>query len=380
MTSTTSKFLPETELHEAIEEFLFLLKRRNGEGATSFSSRFKSQMDRVQTLIAQERETRKRKRRKKGVSAAGEQSPASSLEESDEHGGYPPDRSPQPTQVDTSQDEVEKDGNPFESDEQKARSQASSKASKRSEKDSGYGSHKADLKKKQKVMQQMLGTLEQGHIKVRPILPQSVLGHLFMRKFGLSRDQRAQVIRSTNGSSRLADVERILRASDLEEMRPDERRQQRPTRRDAHLAEHQAMAVDDQEESSDIVDYGELCSESSGDDVLQLNEEDETDQEFFRKCSRSRSEQRRSSGSHSRPLRMPRKRSERSSEAGSHTCLWLLWVSPEMGPQRQCSRQCRSRPSSTTASLAVRERMALAERVLERAVDARRPTWPRQAW
>ena len=97
---------------------------------------------------------------------------------------------------------MEKDGNPFESDEQKARSQASSKASKRSEKDSGYGSHKADLKKKQKVMQQMLGALEQGHIKVRPILPQSVLGHLFMRKFGLSRDQRGQVIRSTNGSSR----------------------------------------------------------------------------------------------------------------------------------------------------------------------------------
>ena len=47
------RFLPETELHKAIEEFLFLLKRRPHEGATSFSSRFNTQLDRV---IAQERE------------------------------------------------------------------------------------------------------------------------------------------------------------------------------------------------------------------------------------------------------------------------------------------------------------------------------------
>ena len=50
------KYLPETELHDAIEEFLFMLKRRPNEGATSFSSRFRTQLDRVQTLIAQERD------------------------------------------------------------------------------------------------------------------------------------------------------------------------------------------------------------------------------------------------------------------------------------------------------------------------------------
>ena len=57
------RFLPETELHEAIEEFLFLLKRRPHEGATSFSSRFKTQLDRVQSPIAQERESTRKKRR-----------------------------------------------------------------------------------------------------------------------------------------------------------------------------------------------------------------------------------------------------------------------------------------------------------------------------
>ena len=38
------KYLPETELHEAIDEFLFLLRRRGGEGATAFASRFKTQL------------------------------------------------------------------------------------------------------------------------------------------------------------------------------------------------------------------------------------------------------------------------------------------------------------------------------------------------
>ena len=59
------KYLPETELHEAIDEFMFLLKKRNNEGATAFASRFKTQLSRPQSLIAQERETSRRKRRKK---------------------------------------------------------------------------------------------------------------------------------------------------------------------------------------------------------------------------------------------------------------------------------------------------------------------------
>ena len=61
-------------------------------------------------------------------------------------------------------------------------------------------------------MQRVLGTLEPGYRKPKPIFPQSVLGHLFMRKFGLNREQRSLVIRSTGGSSRFLDVERILRA------------------------------------------------------------------------------------------------------------------------------------------------------------------------
>ncbi|CAJ1415487.1 unnamed protein product [Effrenium voratum] len=63
------KFLPETELHEAIDEFLFLLKRRANEGATAFTSRFRTQLElaRVESLITQERAlARKRKRQRTG--------------------------------------------------------------------------------------------------------------------------------------------------------------------------------------------------------------------------------------------------------------------------------------------------------------------------
>ena len=72
-------------------------------------------------------------------------------------------------------------------------------------------------------MQHMLGTLEPGKLKPNPIFPQSVLGHLYMHKYGLSREQRAQIIRATNDSSRSMDVERIMRASDLEETKDDRR-------------------------------------------------------------------------------------------------------------------------------------------------------------
>ena len=58
------KFLPETELHESIDEFLFALKRRNGEGATAFASRFRTQLSRVENLICQERELTRAKRRR----------------------------------------------------------------------------------------------------------------------------------------------------------------------------------------------------------------------------------------------------------------------------------------------------------------------------
>ena len=68
-----------------------------------------------------------------------------------------------------------------------------------------------------------------------------------MRKFGLSREQRSHIIRSTGGSSRFVDIEKILRASDYEERlddrrpRLDDRRQVKP-RREAYAVEQVAEA------------------------------------------------------------------------------------------------------------------------------------------
>eukprot|EP00435_Cladocopium_sp_Y103_P019753 s2854_g4.t2 len=85
------KYLPETELHEAIDEFLFLLRRRGGEGATAFASRFKTQLNRLETLIAQERALTRKKRKKRKTKrsrtrsvghASSSSSQHSSLEES----------------------------------------------------------------------------------------------------------------------------------------------------------------------------------------------------------------------------------------------------------------------------------------------------------
>ena len=53
------RYLPETELHGAADNFLFSLKRHPHEGPTSFSSRFRTQLDRLQSLIAQECELHK---------------------------------------------------------------------------------------------------------------------------------------------------------------------------------------------------------------------------------------------------------------------------------------------------------------------------------
>lgn len=76
---------------------MFLLRRRGGEGATAFASRFKTQLNRVETLIAQERALTKKKRRKKKIKrspftcSAGHVSSSSSnhssLQESDPDGG-----------------------------------------------------------------------------------------------------------------------------------------------------------------------------------------------------------------------------------------------------------------------------------------------------
>ena len=89
-------FLPETELHEAIDSFLFDLRKRlkrPHEGATAFASRFKTALRRVQALIAQEPSTAKNKKRKSKVSVASAEPDNSSKELSDE-GSEPKSISP----------------------------------------------------------------------------------------------------------------------------------------------------------------------------------------------------------------------------------------------------------------------------------------------
>ena len=113
---------------------------------------------------------------------------------------------------------------PSSAGSKRERASHASKGSRASQK--SRGTHKADTERDNRRMMEMLGSLEHGHLKPKPIFPQAILGHLFMRKFGLNREQRAHIIRSTNGSSRLEDVERIVRASDLEEFRSDDRRRE----------------------------------------------------------------------------------------------------------------------------------------------------------
>ena len=194
-------------MHEAIEEFLFQLKRRNGEGATSFSSsRFRTQLDRVQTLIAQERELVRKKRTKKD---SGKDSASSSLEEtdmSDGAGSYGTARGPAPSA--DAEPQVHAKTPPETGDEgepptagaaaaepqeegraksEKARSERSASHAPSSHRDShgkkkrlgstlSQGTFEEDHAKSLRKMQRMLGTLEPGKLKPTPIFPQSVLG------------------------------------------------------------------------------------------------------------------------------------------------------------------------------------------------------------
>ena len=59
------KYLPETELNECVDKFLFYLKRHPKEGATRFVSRFRSTLDRLETLVADDKVAQKAKKRKR---------------------------------------------------------------------------------------------------------------------------------------------------------------------------------------------------------------------------------------------------------------------------------------------------------------------------
>ena len=82
-----------------------------------------------------------------------------------------------------------------------------------------------------------------------------------MRKFGLSKEQRAQVIRATGGSSRFADIERILRAPDFEENKTEDRRSSRPPqkvqRRDAYAVQAEIDHDDSSLEVPMLADSGD---------------------------------------------------------------------------------------------------------------------------
>ena len=279
------KHLPELELHEAIDEFMFGLKRKNHESATAFASRFKTTLNRLEVLIAQERATRRSRKRKKGAgSAASESDQAVSEEEANPVSvrGRNPSAPPTPRQVDAETDNtddqeevepvrVELPG-PFDPPLSPKRSPAgsvhSSKPSSKS-KQLSTGTHSGDQWKQWLKMQRLLGTLEESHTTPKAILPESVLGHLFMRKYGLSRDARAHLIRSTGGSSRFKDIEKLMRASEFEDPRHEDRRPPK------HRREAYAVALGDGEASSSIEEplsssEGEALNVEDG-ETAQLN-------------------------------------------------------------------------------------------------------------
>ena len=279
------KYLPETELHEAIDEFLFLLRRRGGEGATAFASRFKTQLNRLETLIAQERALTKKQRKKKktkrsrSTRSAGHVSSSShhsSLEESESSHG-PDDTHDEPTDgPDGTHVEPDAPSAAAASPSAPAAEQTAAFESPRAESKTSRGQHsagtwKADQARAQLRMQRVLGTVEASHTKPKPVFPQSVLGHLFMRKFGLSKEQRAQVIRATGGSSRFADIERILRASDFEESKSDDRRGSRPPQK-VQRREAYAIHVDNDDDDSSL---DMPFSSDSGDEVYAGEHETE---------------------------------------------------------------------------------------------------------
>ena len=213
------KYLPETELNECVDEFLFHLKHRSGEGPTAFISRFKTVLRRLESLIAADKAaqsaTSKRQKMEPepGVTSSEEESPtaervtaasAAAAAGVDEKGGGTSQKaahSKGPTTAGSFVEEL----SPKMKDASPRGSQLSS------------GTQRGDDERAQRRMQRSLEKLEAGHTRLRPVFPALVLGHLFMRKYGLNREPRSQVIRSIGGSSRLEDIERVIRASDYED-------------------------------------------------------------------------------------------------------------------------------------------------------------------
>ncbi|CAE7205276.1 GIP, partial [Symbiodinium sp. CCMP2456] len=259
------RYLPETELNECVDEFLFHLKRRAHEGPTAFVSRFKAVLNRLESLVAAEKATQKgsTKRRR----AADKKASSSSGSSSDSFGSGPAVDEPRLTKEKV---EAAASAAPAATAEVPAQDSKGPRtvgsfvdSPKRQPPSAGGGSHhsrgtqKADEERAQRRMLENLGKLEAGHLRVRPIFPEVILGHLFMRKYGLTREQRSQVIRSTGGSCRFKDVEKVIRASDYEDKTADSHGRggvQRPSRSGNVMA-----AEEDSSLSEPSLSDGEVC-------------------------------------------------------------------------------------------------------------------------
>eukprot|EP00434_Breviolum_minutum_P007464 symbB.v1.2.006586.t1/scaffold387.1/size215482/9 len=269
------RFLPETELHESIDEFLFLLKRKGGEGATAFASRFKTQLHRLETLIHQERQVSKKQKVKHPQET--EEKPDSSLEDSGSDRGESqdeetdrPEEQPQAERPQPAREGAPLDPPMTPSYHGSRAASVTSKSSARGSKrpSDTAGTYKADQLRAQRRMQRVLGTLEASQTTPKPVFPQSVLGHLFMRKYGLSREQRSLVIRSTGGSSRFSDIETILRASDFEEQKHDDRRH--PSRPPARHRQVNAVTEFDEPGSSSSLDQVTSGDETDENEAMEV--------------------------------------------------------------------------------------------------------------
>ena len=334
------RYLPETELNECVDEFLFHLKKKPNEGPTAFVSRFKSVLSRLETLIAADKVqtagSRKRKKAKDAKSSSSTSSDLSSCEE-DRPGHLTKDKvdaaaagaepsasaSAAPGAADDTKNPAKTVGSFVGSPPRKPKKPPSSKGSR--------GSQKADDEKDQRKMLENLELLEAGHLRLKPVFPAVVLGHLFMRKYGLTREQRSHVIRATGGSSRFPDIEKIIRASDFEGSSLDSGHRSsvaRPPRRDAVMAA----------EESSIEEFSEPSEEANEVD------EDTDDDELLARPLRFRSVPRLTPRKPSGPSRRAAAKCGRSARTGSRTCrLWHCRL------EKQLRVGCLfSQPSGTT--------------------------------
>ena len=201
------RYLPETELNDCVEEFLFHLKKKPGEGPTAFVSRFKTGLSRLETLIAADKAVQKGKKRRRKVKIE----PASASSSSDLSSMATEDEEPTLTKerVDAAAAEAETPASASAPADKSTKGPKTktvgsfieeSPKAKKKKKTSSPGSHgsrgtqRADDEKAHRKMMESLELLEVGHLKLKPVFPSVVLGHLFLRKYGLSREQRSQVI------------------------------------------------------------------------------------------------------------------------------------------------------------------------------------------